>query len=297
MPAAQTGQAPIVAPATNATAPAEREQERDERPRELRRGPRRLATRGDRPAARGAAGRAARGRARRATRAAAARRPRRPSRHGLGDLGRRVARGSERVRELGVRGARAARRREAVRVLARETCSAYWSRRSDWHGVFVVEPVRLGGDRVEPRQRAREPSPELAERLRRTARRSRWSTPPSPIVIVSDRAPMDAREPTRARRRRRRRASHARAASTSSSRASRSARPATLAEAEAAVDARAARRRPARRPPRRARTAARLLEHLRADGIPVALVTGSAPTSRDYRDVGRRRAGEAVRAA
>ena len=235
MPAAQTGQSPIVAPATNATRAAEREQERE------RAAARSVAVaRPRRPARRAPAARA-RSRASR-TRKSAPRHscssgstPAAPQiDDGLGDLGGRVARAAERVRELGVRRLGAGGRREAVRVLAREVQR-------------VLQPPQRPSTRL--RRRAA-PGRRRPRRAASSVRASPVQSSPiaSGVPLVgpgrstprtSDRNRYASRsdgcaQAHRARRRRRRRRFGCSAGSTSSSRASRSREAATLAEARAA---------------------------------------------------------------
>ena len=147
------------------------------------------------------------------------------------------------------------------------TCSAYWSRRSDCDAP-VVQPSGSAATHVEPRQRARETRPELAEPRRRTAPPCRSSPHQPSIATVTIARRWSGRCPGR-----------------SSSTTTR--RFALLCRVNLELDGfavqrgrharrgrgsarrRAPRRRAARRPPgqRRYRRPARAI---RADGIPVA---------------------------
>ncbi len=112
-----------------------------------------------------AAARAAPGRARRATRRRAARRVAAPVVGRLDDPCRRVARPGERRRELGVHGLGAGRRREPESVLARAV-QRVLEPPQEVELLLVLEPVGLRRERLELRERLREPAPERAHLCR-----------------------------------------------------------------------------------------------------------------------------------
>ena len=80
----------------------------------------------------------------------------------LDDAPRRVARAGERAGELGVHGLGAGGRREAEGVLARAV-QPVLETAEHLDLLLVLQPLGLGGDRLEPRQRVREAGPQGAD--------------------------------------------------------------------------------------------------------------------------------------
>ena len=177
-PADHTGQRPSVAPSTNASAPTRASRNATSgRPNPSSRSSPSVSFR--------ATGVARRRRASRTRNSA----PRHSGRSGcdgfrplvgqrLSHLRGGVAGGRERRAKLGVRRLGAGRRRDAVRVLAREMEGVPEPVERDL-GPHVVEPVGRGGVAVEARERMRELRPELAHLLgvplrRRRVRRHSW---------------------------------------------------------------------------------------------------------------------------
>ena len=162
-PATQIGHSSAMAPATNIPQPTRISASALSGAREAAR-LRRLGARAERRRARRACSRASRTRKsaprHSQTSGSAASAPH--SSTDLDDAPGRVARAGERARELGVHGLGAGGRREAEGVLARAV-QPVLETAEHLDLLLVLEPLGLGGDRLEPRQRVREAGPQGAD--------------------------------------------------------------------------------------------------------------------------------------